>query len=224
MILETKITNKNFEILTQDINNIQNDIDKLQEEFDKKNILYKEYKETKYTQYINNDALITELNILKKDPSNISYVKRLNELVEIEKKRINEIQKYTNNQNFILTKNERKEKTELLYNLKRYLELEKQIEENIEENDKIREINKITEIKLLELQKIFNFNYQQAHINLKNKLRNKTEKLQILLSFYDNQLILKKYMTFIKENNIDINDDDDYEDIKNKCILYDTNI
>ena len=224
MILENKITDENFKILTQDINNIKNDINKLQKEFDINNSLYKQYKEMKYTEYINNSALIYELNILKKDPFNISYVKRLNELVEIEKKRINEIQKYTNNQNFILTKNERKEKSELLYNLKRYLELEKQIEENIEENDKIREMNKITEIKLLELQKIFHINEQQSHINLKIKLENKTEKLKILSSFYDNQLILKKYMSFIKENNIDINDDDDYEDIKNKCILFHTNI
>ena len=137
--------------------------------------------------------------------------------MEFEKRTL-AIEKYSDNRGFVLTKAERKER----YSVDLQLAPLTKLEEELKLKNKINEAIK-TQINDLEM-----INRQHAVKLRKQSESNKTllehietikNKLQYLQTFQKNQLTLKKCLSLIKEKHIFIDEEDDYEDIKNKCVL-----
>ena len=218
MILESLITDEKMIELENDISDIKNEIKELESEIKKYSDLEKEIKEKKKLEYIDDSKLQRDIKIYK---TNIYYqdeIKRFEKLLAIEESRLSDIEKYTDRRGFLLTKDERKDKAYLQNRLQKYFELNKQIDNILKENSKIRSINDNINKEINQLTRQLNQNNKKYESD-KLELLTKNNKLQRLLSFYDNQLILKTFIPYITEKNIDINDDDEYEDVRYKCIL-----
>jgi len=219
MILESLITDEKKVELENDISDIKNEIKELESEIKIYSDLRKEMKEKKKLEYIDDSKLQKDIKIYTTNRFYQDEIKRFDKLLAIEESRLSDIEKYTDRRGFVLTKDERKDKTYLQNRLQKYFELNKQIDNILKENNKIRSINDNINKEVGQLTRKLIENNKKYESD-KLELSTKNNKLQRLLSFYNNQLILKTFIPYITEKNININDDDDYEDIRDKCILH----
>jgi hypothetical protein len=222
MILETLIPEETFAELNQDIVTLTNDL----EEANSKNIAYLElnsqYTENKNkiillkSQKITTRDLIEKIYRLEKEYSRLLSRKRY--FLEELKIREKAFEKYSDKRGYLLTKAERKEKDDIDRQLYPLTKLEDELNIKNKKNEAttaaIEEIEQLNRHIAVEIRK-----QSKENSTLLPHIETTKTKLQYLQTFQRNQLILKKCIPIIEEKQISIDDDDDYEDIKNKCIL-----
>ena len=222
MILDTLISEQKYDELCQDLDIISNNLDEL----NKKNYYFLEL-DNQYSQNRNeikalNKQLINTRNLtsaISELNKKLKFlISKRNYFVDELEKRSNAIEKYSDKRGYLLTKEERKEKDNLDLQLAPLIKLENELlnatNKNNEIDNNIKELEKKNWELALKLQRDVNENK-----TILLQIESENNKLNILKLYQKNQNILKKCIPYIKEKDIIINDDDDYEDIKNKCIL-----
>lgn len=223
MILETLLSEEQFAELDQDINKLTNDLDKANSEHAVYLELNSQYCQNKEeiavlkTKQITTRDLIEKIYQEEKKYSRLLSRRRyfLDEL-EIRGKAI---EKYSDKRGYLLTKAERKEKDDIerqlepLTKLKNELDTKNKTNENIKKSiSELEQVNRGLIVKFKELS-------TDSKILL-SQIETIKSKLHYLQTFQKNQLLLKKCIPIIKEKHISIDDEDDYDDVKNKCILH----
>lgn len=222
MILDTLISEEKFDELNQDIVEKTNELDEL----NKENVAYLELN-SKYTENKEKIELLKTKKITTRDLIEQIYrvEKNYSRLISKRNYFLNELkirektfEKYSDKRGYLLTKAERKEKDSIDRELYPLTKLEDELTVKNQTNETIKKsINELEQINknfAVEIRK-------QSTDNQTLLLRIKTLKteLQYLKTLQRNQLILKKCLPIIQEKHILIDDDDDYDDVKNKCIL-----
>jgi hypothetical protein len=224
MILDTLLSETQFAELEQDISKLTNEIDEANAkntEYIELNNQYSQNKtdiETLKKKQINTLDLFAKICELKKTKSIKSFIARRDYFSSEFEKRTLAIEKYLDNRGFVLTKDERKERYYVDLQLAPLTKLENELATATKINENIKKL--IEEIEQKNKSIVVKRREQFSENNiLLSTIETIKSKLQYLQTFQRNQLLLKKCIPIIKEKHISIDDDDDYEDIKNKIKL-----
>lgn len=187
-------------------------------ELNKQYLINKKQIEALSKQLVPTGDLSAKIENLKRTKWIKHLITRRNYFSSEFEKRTLAIEKYSDKRGFVLTKEERLERYNVDLQLVSLTKLEEELNyinnKNTAIKTQISELEKINRPLAGKLQKQSKDNDAlSVHIKtIKNKL-------QYLQTFQKNQLILKKCLSLINEKNISIDEEDDYEDIKNKCVL-----